>query len=165
MVSYVDPLGGDPDGILEAISISAVGQGKPVVACVVSAAGELPTGRSIAVPNYRFPEYCADVLARAAERRDWLSRPVGEPPQCDDLDPAAARRLIGSQLDRGQREGAWLASAEAEALLATHGPAGKSSSVECDRPSVRSSERFYSASCHRVSTCSSARSSIQSSGG
>ncbi len=120
MVSYVDPLGGDPDGILEAISISAAGQGKPVVACVVSAEGELPTGRSIAVPNYRFPEYCADVLARAAERREWLSRPVGEPPRYDDLDPAAARRLIESLLDRG-REGAWLAGAEAEALLATHG--------------------------------------------
>jgi acyl-CoA synthetase (NDP forming)/RimJ/RimL family protein N-acetyltransferase len=121
MVFYVDPLGGDPSGILEAISMSAVGQGKPVVACVVSAEGELPTGRSVAVPNYRFPEYCADVLARAAERRDWLSRPVGESPQYGDLDPAAARRLIGSRLDRGQSEGAWLASAEAEALLATHG--------------------------------------------
>ena len=92
-----------------------------MVACVVSAGGELPTGRSMAVPNYRFPEYCADVLARAAERREWLSRPVGEPPRYDDLDPAAARRLIGSQLDRGQRDGAWLAIAEAEALLATHG--------------------------------------------
>ena len=121
MAFYVDPLGGDPDGILKAISISAAGQGKPVVACVVTAEGELPTARSITVPNYRFPEYCADVLARAAERRDWLSRPVGEPPQYDDLDPAAARRLIGSQLDREQRNRGWLASAEAEALLATHG--------------------------------------------
>jgi acetate---CoA ligase (ADP-forming) len=138
MVSYVDPLGGDPDGILEAISMSAAGQGKPVVACVVSAEGERPTGRSIAVPNYRFPEYCADVLARAAERRDWLSRPVGESPQYDDLDSAAARRLIGSQLDRGHRDGAGLASADAEALLATHGPDCRALlSVRDDRPRDR----------------------------
>ena len=39
MAFYVDPLGGDPDGVLEAISISAAGQGKPVVACVVTRRG------------------------------------------------------------------------------------------------------------------------------
>ena len=59
--------------------------------------------------------------ARGVERREWLSRPVGEPPQYTDLDPAAARELISSRLDRGQSEGTWLARAEAEALLATHG--------------------------------------------
>jgi acyl-CoA synthetase (NDP forming)/RimJ/RimL family protein N-acetyltransferase len=121
MAFYVDPLGGDPDGVLEAISRTAAGQGKPVVACVVTAEGELPTGRSLRVPNFRFPESCADVLARAAERRAWLSRPLGEPPRYGDLDPAAARELIGARLDREQGDGPWLASHEAEALLATHG--------------------------------------------
>ena len=118
---YVDPLGGDPDGVLDAISRTAAGRGKPVVACVVTAEGELPTDRSLRVPNFRFPESCADVLARAAERRAWLSRPLGEPPRYGDLDPAAARELIGSRLDREQSDGPWLASHEAEALLATHG--------------------------------------------
>jgi acyl-CoA synthetase (NDP forming)/RimJ/RimL family protein N-acetyltransferase len=121
MVSYVNPLGGDPDGVLEAISRSAAGQRKPVVACVVTAAGELPTAPTIAVPNYRFPEYCADVLARAAQRADWLSRPVGEPPHYDDLDPTGARTLIRSCLDHRQSQPTWLTDAAAEALLATHG--------------------------------------------
>ena len=121
MAFYVDPLGGDPDGVLEAISRTAAGQGKPVVACVVTAEGELPTDRSLGVPNFRFPESCADVLARAAERRAWLSRPLGEPPRYGDLDPAAARELIGARLDREQSDGPWLASHEAEVLLATHG--------------------------------------------
>jgi acyl-CoA synthetase (NDP forming)/ribosomal protein S18 acetylase RimI-like enzyme len=121
MAFYVDPLGGDPDGVLEAISRTSAGQGKPVVACVVTADGELPTDRSLRVPNFRFPESCADVLARAADRRAWLSRPVGEPPHYRDLDPAAARELIRARLDRGGSGGAWLASHEAEALLATHG--------------------------------------------
>ncbi len=121
MAFYVDPLGGDPDSVLEAISRSAAGQRKPVVACVVTAEGELPTGPSASVPNFRFPEYCADVLARAAQRRAWLSRPVGEHPQYQDLDPAAARELIDSYLDREQSEETWLTSAEADALLATHG--------------------------------------------
>ena len=121
MAFYVDPLGGDPNGVLEAISKTAAGQPKPVVACVVTAKGELPTGRSLHVPNFRFPESCADVLARAAERRAWLSRPLGEPPRYGDLDPTAARELIGARLDRDQSDGPWLASHEAEVLLATHG--------------------------------------------
>ena len=121
MAFYVDPLGGDPDGVLEAISRTAAGQGKPVVACVVTAEGEVRTDRSLRVPNFRFPESCADVLARAADRRAWLSRPVGEPPHYGDLDPAAARELIRARLDRKGSDGSWLASHEAEALLATHG--------------------------------------------
>jgi acetate---CoA ligase (ADP-forming) len=135
MAFYVDPLGGDPEGVLEAISISAAGQGKPIVSCVVTAAGELPIGRGAGVPNFRFPESCADVLARATERRAWLSRPVGERPQYQDLDPAAARELVRSRLDTGNGEGAWLASGEAEALLATHGvtvvPSHRCDGVDC----------------------------------
>ena len=91
------------------------------MACIVTAEGELPIGRGARVPNFRVPESCADVLARASERRDWLSRPVGQPPHYEDLDPAAARELISSRLDGEQSEGTWLARVEAEALLATHG--------------------------------------------
>jgi acetate---CoA ligase (ADP-forming) len=135
MAFYVDPLGGDPEGVLEAISVAAARQGKPVVACVVTADGELPTGRGVGVPNFRFPESCADVLARAVERRAWLSRPVGEPPRYDDLDSAAARELIGSRLDGGESEGTWLTRDEAEALLATHGvtivPSHQCAEIDC----------------------------------
>jgi acyl-CoA synthetase (NDP forming)/RimJ/RimL family protein N-acetyltransferase len=121
MAFYVDPLGGDPDGVLDAISRTAAGQSKPVVACVVNADGELPAGRSRGLPNFRFPESCADVLARAAERRAWLLRPIGEPPRYGDLDPATARELIGAHLDPEHGDMKWLASHDAEALLETHG--------------------------------------------
>ncbi len=72
------------------------------------------------VPNYLFPESCAAVLTRAVERREWLSRPLGEPPHYPDLDPAAARAVVASFLDRVPA-GGWLSLADAEALLATHG--------------------------------------------
>jgi len=121
MAFYVDPLGGDPDRILETISTTAAGQSKPVVACVVTAEGELPTGHRPGVPNFRFPESCADVLAHAADRRAWLSRPLGERPSYEDLDPVAAEELIGSCLDGERSGGPWLAGHQAEALLATHG--------------------------------------------
>jgi acyl-CoA synthetase (NDP forming) len=71
------------------------------------------------MPNFLFPESCAAVLARGADRRAWLSRPLGRRPSYDDLDPAAARALIAARLEG---DGAsWLGTADGAALVATHG--------------------------------------------
>jgi acyl-CoA synthetase (NDP forming)/GNAT superfamily N-acetyltransferase len=120
MAFYVDFYDGDPEAVLDAISAVCEGQPKPVVASVLRSDGRLPDSSRAGVPNYLFPESCAAVLARAAERREWLSRPLGEPPRYRDLDGPAARELIASFLDR-EPDGGWLSLAEAEALLATHG--------------------------------------------
>jgi len=120
MVYYSDRLGGDPEAVLEAICAVSAGQPKPVVACVVRSDGQLPAREAPGVPNFLFPESCAAVLARAAQRRDWLSRPLGEPPRYPDLDGTAARALIDSLLER-EPAGGWLSFDQAEALLATHG--------------------------------------------
>jgi acyl-CoA synthetase (NDP forming)/RimJ/RimL family protein N-acetyltransferase len=119
MVYYVDFYDGDPEAVMEAISAVSEGQPKPVVASVLRSDGRLPGRNGLGVPNFLFPESCAAVLARAAERREWLSRPLGEPPQYSDLDGPAARVVISSFLDR-EPAGGWLSLAEAEALLATH---------------------------------------------
>jgi acetate---CoA ligase (ADP-forming) len=120
MVFYVDFYDGDPEAVLDAISGVSEGQPKPVVASVLRSDGRLPARTGLGVPNFLFPESCAAVLARAAERREWLSRPLGEPPHYRDLDGAAARAVISSFLDR-QPAGGWLSLPEAEALLVTHG--------------------------------------------
>ena len=120
MVCYVDRLEGDPEGVLEAISVVSSGQPKPVVASVVRSDGRLPARSGAGVPNYVFPESCVAVLARAAERREWLSRPLGVRPDYSSLDATAARALISSVLVR-EPEGGWLSVPDAEALLATHG--------------------------------------------
>jgi acyl-CoA synthetase (NDP forming)/GNAT superfamily N-acetyltransferase len=120
MVFYVDFHDGDPEGVLEAISAVSAGQPKPVVASVLRSNGQLPARSGDGVPNYLFPESCAAVLARAAERREWLSQPLGEPPDYPNLDGPTARLLIASFLARVPA-GGWLSLAEAEALLATHG--------------------------------------------
>jgi acyl-CoA synthetase (NDP forming)/GNAT superfamily N-acetyltransferase len=120
MVFYVDFYDGDAEAVLEAISAASAGQPKPVVASVLGSGGRLPARTGLGVPNFLFPESCAAVLARAAERREWLSRPLGEPPRYRDLDGPAARAVISSFLDR-EPAGGWLSLAEAEALLATHG--------------------------------------------
>jgi acyl-CoA synthetase (NDP forming) len=106
--------------VLHAISAVSDGQPKPVVASVLRSDGGLPERTGLGVPNYLFPESCAAVLARAAERREWLSRPLGEPPHYRDLDGPAARAVISSFLDR-EPAGGWLSLAEAEVLLGTHG--------------------------------------------
>jgi acyl-CoA synthetase (NDP forming)/GNAT superfamily N-acetyltransferase len=119
MVFYIDVFD-DPQKILDAISAACDGHPKPVVASVVRSDGRLPTSNGSSVPNFLFPESCAAVLARAAERREWLSRPLGERPHYPDLDGPAARAVVSSFLDR-KPAGGWLSLAEAEALLATHG--------------------------------------------
>jgi len=120
MVFYVDFHDGDPEAVLEAISAVSAGQPKPVVASVLRSDGGLPSSSGAGVPNYLFPESCAAVLTRAVERREWLARPLGEPPHYPDLDGAAARAVIAAFLDRVPA-GGWLSLADAEALLATHG--------------------------------------------
>jgi acyl-CoA synthetase (NDP forming) len=120
MVYYVDRHDGRPEAVLQAISAVSAGQSKPVVASVVRSDGRLPARSGPDVPNFLFPESCAAVLARAAERREWLSRPLGEAPNYPDLNRTAARALIASFLDH-EPAGGWLSLADAEALLATHG--------------------------------------------
>jgi acyl-CoA synthetase (NDP forming)/RimJ/RimL family protein N-acetyltransferase len=126
MACYVDLSGGRPRAALQAISEAAMGEHKPVVASVVRADGHLPDQSPGSVPNFLFPESCAAVLGRAAERRAWLSRPQGQRPQHGDLDPEAARAGVSAWLERepgrdGNQGERWLPTAEAEALLATHG--------------------------------------------
>jgi acetate---CoA ligase (ADP-forming) len=120
MVYYVDRYEGDPEAVLAAVSAASEGQPKPVVASVVRSDGRLPPRTGSGVPNFLFPESCAAVLARAAERRAWLSRPIGERPHYSDINATAARELIASFLAH-EPGGGWLSLADAEALLATHG--------------------------------------------
>ena len=109
LVSYVDLSGGDPPAVLRAVTAAAGGQDKPVVASVVGADGRLPPSAPGDVPNFLFPEACAGVLARAAQRRAWLSRPLGQHPRYGDVDPEAARALAGRRLADG---GGWLSAAD-----------------------------------------------------
>jgi acetate---CoA ligase (ADP-forming) len=119
IVCYVDRLDGDPESVLDAISVVSSAQRKPVVATVVRSDGRLPLSSGSGVPNFVFPESCVAVLARANERRAWLSQPLGVRPQYLDLDRTAARAVISSVLAREPPNG-WLSLADTEALLATH---------------------------------------------
>jgi acetate---CoA ligase (ADP-forming) len=120
MAFYVEVHQGDPAAVLEAISMACAGQPKPAVASVVRSDGRRRPRTRTGVPNFLFPESCANVLASAVERREWLSRPLGEAPGYYDLDGPAARAIVDGFLDRNPA-GGWISLGQAEALLATHG--------------------------------------------
>jgi len=126
MAYYVDLGGGDPQSVLAAISEASAGQAKPVIASVLGSDGRRVERQGGPVPNFRFPETCAAVLARAVERRAWLSRALGQRPKFDDINADAARARVAAWLDGPPADGTqgdsgWLPTAESEALLATHG--------------------------------------------
>ena len=125
MAYHVDLGGGDPQSVLAAISEGAAGQAKPVIASVLGSDGRRVQRQGDSVPNFLFPLTCAGVLARAVERREWLSRTLGQRPEFDDIDAESARTRVAAWLDGhptvgGQGDGAWLPTAESEALLTTH---------------------------------------------
>jgi acyl-CoA synthetase (NDP forming) len=119
-VYYVGVHDGDAGAVLAAISTACAEQTKPAVASVVRSDGRPRPRNPSGVPNFLFPESCAAVLARAAERREWLSRPLGEAPQYGNLDGPAAGAVVSSFLGR-EPTGGWASLDEAEALLITHG--------------------------------------------
>jgi len=126
MAYYVDVGGGDPQSVLAAISEVAAEQNKPVVASVLGGDGRRVERQGDSVPNFRFPETCAGILARAVERREWLSRALGQRPEMDGIDAEAARVRVAAWLADHptvdtQKDSGWLPTAESEALLATHG--------------------------------------------
>ncbi len=125
MAYYVDVGGGPPQPVLAAISEVAAEHEKPVVASVLGADGRRVQRQGSSVPNFRFPETCAGVLARAVERREWLSRALGQRPELDRVDAESARGRVAAWLAGHPTvdtpDAGWLPTAEAEALLATHG--------------------------------------------
>src|SRR4051812_22475014 len=105
---------------LAALEAATAGAPKPGLACIVGPDGRLPERDSWTVPNYRFPEAAVRALALAADRRDWLSRPLGQRPAFDDVDAQRAQAIAAEAL-AGGGEGGWLERAAAAALLARHG--------------------------------------------
>jgi acyl-CoA synthetase (NDP forming)/RimJ/RimL family protein N-acetyltransferase len=100
------------------LEVATEGAAKPVVACAVGADGLLPEREQWSVPNYRFPEAAVRALALAADRRDWLSRPLGVRPPID-VDAGRAQALAASPLADGGP--GWLDREAAAELLGTHG--------------------------------------------
>ena len=93
---------------------------KPVLAVVMSAAGipgSLRAGSRVAA--FTYPESAASALGRAAERADWLRRPLGAIPEVEGIDRDAASQVIEKALADGDSR--WLDPQETRNLLLAFG--------------------------------------------
>ncbi len=101
-------------GVAEAIARAAEGAEKPVLAVVLSAEGIPPALRGAAAP-FTSPEAAVRALGRAAERADWLRRPLGSVPELEGIDrDAAGEALAGA-------EDGWLDPERTRRLLEAYG--------------------------------------------
>ncbi|HEY3071001.1 MAG TPA: GNAT family N-acetyltransferase [Gaiellaceae bacterium] len=97
--------------VAAAVERATAGRAKPVAR--VSLAEESPPG------SFPYPESAARALARAAERAEWLRRPLGSVPTLYDIDADRAREIVEAVLVAS--EDAWLAPTEVRCLLAAYG--------------------------------------------
>ena len=93
---------------------------KPVLAVVMSAEGvPAPLRDEPGVAAFTYPESAARALGRAAERADWLRRPLGTIPELDGVDRDAAAEVVEAAL--ASADGRWLEPDEARTLLLAYG--------------------------------------------
>jgi len=118
IVLFVPAVSATADEVAAAIA-RASGHDKPVLAVVISAAG-IPAALRAAphVAAFVYPESAARALGRAAERADWLRRPLGAIPELD-VDSGAAAAIIDRALT--DQDDAWLEPADIRALLLAYG--------------------------------------------
>ncbi len=127
IVIYTPPMVSSPDEIAAAIAAGAAEATKPIVAnflgsrLVPDALRGTDTDRRI--PSFPSPEPAAITLGRITRYAEWRDRDPGTVPQLDDIDRAAARRLVDAELARIEREGAegWLDLDVAARLLSAYG--------------------------------------------
>jgi acetyl coenzyme A synthetase (ADP forming)-like protein len=118
IVLFVPPVVAGAEEVAEAIGRATEQAGpadKPVLACVISAAGTPEALLSAPVSAFAYPESAARALGRAADRAEWLRRPQGRVVELDGLDVERARALCSDTPER------WLDSHEARDLLDAYG--------------------------------------------
>jgi acetate---CoA ligase (ADP-forming) len=86
------------------------GVSKPVLLCLMGAAGALRFGtgrgaRGHVFPSYRFPESAAMALSLAVQYAAFRRQPPGRLPWYDDVDAAAARREVTAALAAAEAAG------------------------------------------------------------
>jgi acetate---CoA ligase (ADP-forming) len=119
---FVPAVSATADAVATAIveTSSAAAGDKPILAVVMSAEGipePLRAGHGGAA--FTYPESAARALGRAAERADWLRRPLGTIPDVDGVDRDAGSEVVENVLSTADER--WLEPDEARRLLVAYG--------------------------------------------
>ena len=92
---------------------------KPVLAVVMSAEGTPPELLDADAAVFPYPESAARALGLAAERAEWLRRPVGTIPSPAGMDAGSARSVVENALSASSE--AWLDAQAMRELLTSYG--------------------------------------------
>jgi acetate---CoA ligase (ADP-forming) len=119
---FVPAVSATADAVATAIveTSSAAAGDKPILAVVMSAEGiPDPLRARPGGAAFTYPESAARALGRAAERADWLRRPLGTIPDLDDIDRDAGSEVVDNVLATADER--WLEPHEARRLLVAYG--------------------------------------------
>ena len=122
IVLFVPAVSATADAVADAVArVGGIQNGeKPLLAVVMSAEGiPQPLRRAHSVAAFGYPESAARALGRAAQRADWLRRPLGSVAEVERVDAEAALEVVEQAL--GHPAGRWLEPTEARALLLAYG--------------------------------------------
>jgi acetate---CoA ligase (ADP-forming) len=119
IVLFVPPVVAGADEIAAAVARAVPDEGKPVLACLIAEDGIPAALRDGKVAAFDYPESAAFALGAAADRAEWLRRPVGTVPEPIGVDRQAARGVVDAAF--AQADDAWLAPREVRALLTAYG--------------------------------------------
>jgi acetate---CoA ligase (ADP-forming) len=112
IVLFVPPVSAGGDDVAAALerALAVAPTDKPVLAALMGAGARTPS-----LARFDYPESAARALARAAERAEWLRRPLGADPELDGIDVRRARSLVDAAPE------GWLEPAGVRALLEAFG--------------------------------------------
>jgi acetyl coenzyme A synthetase (ADP forming)-like protein len=122
IVLFVPAVSATAEAVAGAIArATATATGDKLVLAVVMSAEGIPMalrgGHYVAA--FTYPESAARALGRAAERADWLRRPLGSIREVDGIDAETARAVVERVLI--ETDGRWLEPTEARELLRAYG--------------------------------------------
>ena len=108
---FIPPLVTATSDVAAAMTATARGAKKPVLATFMGVEGAIPLLAPI--PAYRFPEAAVAALARVTEHAQWRRKPEGTTPDFD-ANVRAARRMIAEAMTKGP---GWLTPVDAQRVL------------------------------------------------
>jgi acetate---CoA ligase (ADP-forming) len=123
IVLFVPPVVAGAEEVAAAIqtAVEHAATEKPVLAVLIAEHGTPAALRDGAgsVATFAYPESAARALGLAADRAEWLRRPVGTVPSAPEVGLGAARAIVEASL-KG-REEAWLDAGATRELLEAYG--------------------------------------------